>query len=589
MNATVAIGSHSYVVDLPKVIRRPLNSLRQLVDQGNQPGEQSFGNQGVWKRTQSDFVLGQGQPFFDQEDEANRRRYRAGRGFDPLSNRRTLTRTANWNNDHSFTASSTYKRLLRTPSNFWWAAGTTIGRSSSLTAVANTAVTGAPAAVTDMTYFDQYVYTAHGASGVYRGSATGTSVASWAGSIPTTVLNAESGRLLGGYNNELFEISSTPTKITVYTHPDTQFAWRCFATGTAGIYAAGATALKSEIHLVGVLDATGALAPPFPVAQLPAGELVNDMVFFGGFLVVCTTKGVRVAQTTQAGLIQYGPLLDFGNVRGAVFDGRFCYVGVDNLPTFNDPGVIALSLERFTAPLTPAYAAVHHGPAAAGVFHDITSADGRIVGLIDAGSNSNKVWFTGTTYSQTAEFWSGVITYGTPEAKVPSSIELTFDALPSGATLTISAYTQQGGTLLGSTTVSTAGETTATLTLTADAREGFELYLSASGTASGVSISRWTTRAIPAPATVTQEIIVPLIVSTKVLDDQGQEHHLDTLDEWEYLAGLQTARTPVTFTFGAVSEQVYVDQVGVDPDGWHTWNTERTWPDGTIYVRLLTV
>ena len=58
------------------MVRRPVNSLRQFVDQGGEPGEQSFDNQGVWKRTQSDFVLGAGQPFFDQEDEASRRRFR---------------------------------------------------------------------------------------------------------------------------------------------------------------------------------------------------------------------------------------------------------------------------------------------------------------------------------------------------------------------------------------------------------------------------------------------------------------------------------------------------------------------------------
>ena len=217
-------------------------------------------------------------------------------------------------------------------------------------------------------------------------------MSSWAGGIPATVLNAESGRLIGGYANELFEVSSTPTKISVFTHPDTQFAWRCFATGTAGIYAAGATALRSEIYLVGVLDATGALAPPFPVAQLPAGELVNDMVFFGGFLVVCTTKGVRLAQASQAGLLQYGPLISLGDVKGAVFDGRVCYVTCSSAPTFAVPGVVALSLERFTAPLTPAYAVIH--TATSGTFMDVTSADGRVLGLIDAGSNNNQLYFT---------------------------------------------------------------------------------------------------------------------------------------------------------------------------------------------------
>src|SRR5688572_29940194 len=101
-----------------------------MVDNGNEPGEQSLDNQGVWARTQWDFVLGAGQEFFDEVDESTRRRHRTSRGCDVLSDRRQVTtlklaQAVIQINQNGLTA-----RIVRTPSNFWLAAGGTIVHTS---------------------------------------------------------------------------------------------------------------------------------------------------------------------------------------------------------------------------------------------------------------------------------------------------------------------------------------------------------------------------------------------------------------------------------------------------------------------------
>lgn len=596
--ARVHIGTHRYVVDLSQMIRRPVASMRQAVDQGTEAGEQSLGNAGLWKRTCSDFILGQGQKFFDQEDEASRRRSRSVRGFDPLSNRRSLTQAYNM-----VIAASTANggalsrnRMLKTNANIWVGTPGIVHRTASYTGWAYTTITGGPGAslFEDFTYFGGNVYVAYGTSGVYRGSSTGSTVASWS-AVATKVLSAEMGRLVAGNGTALFELDSAGASIAIFTHPNTNWNWTAFTAGNAGIYAAGGDGLRSEIYLITVIDATGALAPPFPVAQLPSGEQIRSMAYFGGFLAITTTKGIRIAQAAQSGLLSYGPLIALGDTYDVAFEGRFAYATCTTLPDQTQFGVVALSLDRFTAPLTPAYAAVGWCNVAPGAIPTsiVTLGDRDFAMLtgVEGGALSYAFYTTDHLYSETAQYWSGAITYGTPEPKSVQSVEVVFDALLANQTVTVQLWDRQGGTMHASTTVANVGETSVVLAPNSEMlTETAEVFIS-TATSSGstpVTVTRWTMRAVVAPSYAAEEIILPLMLAREVQNEDGSTVQLDPEAEWNYLTGLMRSRTKVAMQFGNETTDVWVDQVGVE-QGWVRWDERGQWPEGVVLVRLVTI
>ncbi len=563
----VSIGGREYVVDLSMSARRPINTLRQTQDQGVEAGEQSLDNSALWKRTCSDFILGQGQDYFDQEEESDRRRMRAVNGFDPLTNRRSLTNAPTCAQVIAPYAGGTSgaPKLLRTAAN-WWVVPTGSGsarRTASLTSFTTTTITGG-SAWKDGTVFGTTVYLCDGSS-VFSGTSTGTSVSSFS-TVDTSIIDATLGRLVCGHNRELFELSSTGSKITIFTHPSPQWNWTDFAVGNAGVYVSGDDGLRSELYLITVIDATGALASPSPVASLPVGELIRSVAYFGGFLIMGTSKGVRVAQASQSGLLQYGPLVAIGNVWDIAFEGRFAYATCQALPTFGGPGIVAMSLDRFTAPLTPAYAAAYPISLTNYTTYGVGANDTQIVALLGNGQNV-ALYATASSYG-TATYWSGPITYGTPEPKQLQSLEVTFEALTSGQSVIARVYDKQGGTQLATGTANTVGDTKLTVTGTA-VGEQFEVWIQVAG---AVTVRRWTLRAVVAPTYAAEEIILGLILRSNVGDDDGQTYAFDSLAEWNYLTGLMSSRERTTLTFGSSTSTVWVDQVGVDPEGWVAWD-----------------
>lgn len=599
----VKIGTRHYDVDLGRMARRPLSSMRQMVDQGQEPSEQSLDTQGLWKRTADDFILGAGQDYFDQTEESSRRRHRASKGFEMLSDRRMLQTQPQLDATDvtGLTLGGTHKRMVRTDGNYWVGSSNGLVRSTGLDGfVGSVAITGEPGSgFRDLACFNQTVYAAYNTNGIYSGSASGSSIASLA-AVNCDRLAVAHGRLIGAYGSELFEISAAGAKTTIYTHPETAvWRWYGITAGSAGIYVAGSSTLKTEIHLIGVVDATGALAPPFPVAELPPGEIVNRIVFFGGYLVIASNRGVRVARSNQSGYLEYGPLLTFfGNVQGVVTDGRYCFATCDDLPTLGGAGIIKLDLSRFTAPLVPAWCVEHHIIPDPGDYtiHDVsshfTSGTTKVAALVEDNDSGEGALHTTCTegLTQDAEYWSGLITYGTPESKGVISLEGTWDPLPAGTTLTMEIWDKYGGSSYGSATFGAGSTEGRVYPIEPLNSETIEVRIVAEpATNTVIKVRRWTLRAIPRPFK-SEEVILPLMLSRHT-DSYGGVNSYEGLEEWSYLNGLMQSRQQVDFVFGAQTERVYVDAVIVDPGsaGFATWDGQGTWPDGTVVVRLITI
>lgn len=583
---TVTIGDYKLPVDVKQMIRRPIGSMRQLQDQGIVVGEQTLDNSALWRRKADDFILGQGQDFFDQTDENSRRRQRAISGFDPLGDRRSLAVSLAMGGGVAAYNGGTagVPKLLRTRSN-WWVIPTTTGtikRTNSLTDFTENSVSGTTAAL-DATVNGDTVYIADGSS-VFSGSISGTSVSSFS-TVDTDSLDAVKGRLICGKGPLLFELSSAGAQIEIFTHPNSSWDWVDFCGGSVGIYCAGHDGLKSEIYLSTLIDATGAIQAPGSVAEFPAGELIRAIDFFQGLMVIGTNKGVRIATATQGGLLDVGPLIELGDVYGVLFEGQYAYATCSSLPVFGGPGVVKLDVSRFSSPYVPAYAGAYPITASNYTAYGVGSAGDTIVCLLGNGTQVQLQKTTAGTYG-TGQMWTGLITFGVDEPKNVESVEVRFDALGTGQSVTLDIYDEQGGTLLASSTQATIGATELILdSFNEILLEGFELKLTAIG---GVVIRRWTARAVPAPSRIPEEFILPVDVHRQVTLDDGAVMQMDGLVVWQYLTELMKSRSRVDLQFGNETISVWVDQVGIEGT-MENWKETGQWPEGLILVRLVTV
>jgi len=306
-------------------------------DTQRDPGEQSI--TGWWLRSQSSFHAGQGVNFYDPFANpfsttlaSNSYRYKWSRGVDVwtpgqvnlLKRTSQITTTTNALHIESATIGTTdYVILLDT--NIYLVNST--GAKTTLV----TAVNPIYSFCTDGTY----VYYLDSAK-VYKQALTGGAATvlytHGVATITSSAMHWVKQRLVAGINNSIYELSGAggglPT--AAYTHPNTSWQWTDIDEAGPAIYAAGYSGVNSSIYMF-VLSSTGVmptLTSGIMVGQLPYGELVSAMYcHLGEYLVIGTSKGVRVAQVDQAnGYINYGPLLvetDFA-VRG--FAARDSYV-----------------------------------------------------------------------------------------------------------------------------------------------------------------------------------------------------------------------------------------------------------------------
>ncbi len=308
-------GVH-YLPDFASIRWEPVDTVRQMVDQGIEPGEQSLSNQGLWKRTQDDFVLGAGQTWFDHPQESSRRRFRESFNIDPW-NRRSVKLTR-----------KTSQRLGKTNTNqkLIVAAGKLVlihGGDATVisnpmadpwtdTAVASGAASPITTAATDGT--DLYVGfgNAVASTWVLQNIATSPTWAVW-DTVATDLMRFCNGRMIGSNQDEIFEFAADGTKrATIYTHFNTNFTWVDAVGAPNGIYIGGNNGTQGEIYICTVIDQTGDINAPYHAATLPPGETLRCMVNYRDLIILGTNRGVRVAAIGDAGFLETGPLILVG-------------------------------------------------------------------------------------------------------------------------------------------------------------------------------------------------------------------------------------------------------------------------------------
>jgi hypothetical protein len=168
-------------------------------------------------------------------------------------------------------------------------------------------------------------------------------------------------RIILCVNNSVYELATTASALPspVYTNPNTSYHYTSIAASGPAIYTAGHSGIYSTIQKYTLTTAgvMPTLTSAVVAAELPAGEFVEKLYYYLGYMCIGTNKGIRVATVNdQDGSLSYGPLIIETSQPVYDFAGRDRFVwaatGVGPL----DGGLTRIDLGLEISPLRFAYA-----------------------------------------------------------------------------------------------------------------------------------------------------------------------------------------------------------------------------------------
>lgn len=326
------------------VLRETAPFRKDQQDVGKEPGEQSIGD-AWWRRAQDSFHGGRGLTWFesrDVPDEIARIRFQDSKNCDvwtPGVVKRLPDTTLGVSVGGAISGLVSASKagvdyVLVASSNVltkWQIGGTTASLTWGGTGtILSLAADGSKYYVADSTG----VY-----SGPVDGSTNGTLL--WNTGSSLVVLGWVKSRLMAAVGRSVYELSGTGPALPTakYTHPSTDWTWRCFSESPSAILAAGDAGGQSAIHEFTL--ATDGAAPTLTAGNsvpLPVGEIVRSLrATAGSFLAIGTSAGLRVGTyDTFSARLTYGPLsvTTSNPVRAITARDRFLFAGgtkyVDN-------------------------------------------------------------------------------------------------------------------------------------------------------------------------------------------------------------------------------------------------------------------
>jgi hypothetical protein len=121
-------------------------------------------------------------------------------------------------------------------------------------------------------------------------------------------------RIILCVNNSVYELATNATSLpsAIYTNPNTNYHYTSVAASGPAIYTAGHSGIYSTIqkYTLGTNGAMPVLTQAVVAAEFPSGEIVEKLYFYLGYMIIGTSKGLRVAEVNdQDGSLAYGPLI----------------------------------------------------------------------------------------------------------------------------------------------------------------------------------------------------------------------------------------------------------------------------------------
>jgi hypothetical protein len=168
-------------------------------------------------------------------------------------------------------------------------------------------------------------------------------------------------RIILCVNNAVYELPTNASALPspVYTNPNTNYHYTSVAASGPAIYTAGHSGIYSTIQKYTLTTAgvMPTLTSAVVAAELPAGEFVEKLYYYLGYMCIGTNKGVRVATVSdQDGSINYGPLILETSQPVYDFAGRDRFVWAATGVGALDGGLTRIDLGLEISPLRFAYA-----------------------------------------------------------------------------------------------------------------------------------------------------------------------------------------------------------------------------------------
>ena len=168
-------------------------------------------------------------------------------------------------------------------------------------------------------------------------------------------------RIILCVNNAVYELATTASALPspVYTNPNTSYHYTSIAASGPAIYTAGHSGIYSTIqkYTLSTAGVMPTLTSAVVAAELPAGEFVEKIYYYLGYMCIGTNKGVRVATVSdQDGSINYGPLILETSQPVYDFAGRDRFVWAATGIGALNGGLTRIDLGLEISPLRFAYA-----------------------------------------------------------------------------------------------------------------------------------------------------------------------------------------------------------------------------------------
>lgn len=400
-------------------------------------GEQSL--DGWWLRSQMSFHKGAGVKFYDTlAGEEVLDRFQDSEGIDPTEpGEVSLSHaTASYN--------SSYVRML---------ADGPAARSEDLAGVTNaggavlidgtttTSLTPATAGtVTAVARGGEDVYFAT-TGGIEKVPNSGTSLTSlWTASVPLHRVWWAKNRLFAvDTAGDFWAVSTDGGALDAANRvwrsqlkPTTGRAWSMVDTPSA--------VLAAQAHNIFAisLDPDGAvpeITSGVVAAQLPNDEYINDIAYTLGYLIISTTKGVRLA-VVQGAEVVFGPLVVKGTAGTAAVRGTTAHVGF--LDEDGRRGIVALDLEQTVVDLVCAWS-FERSITGTMTPYAFVSLVGDLYVATDTGLQKESA----TTLIATGYLLTGFQRFGTLEPKGFRNVRVRIGG--TGGSIAISRITKGGG------------------------------------------------------------------------------------------------------------------------------------------------
>lgn len=559
----VSLGGIAYATDgTVEWVHRSIPLLRGAVDDQSNVGEQTLNPEAFWRRTAQSWHVGAGQTHFDRKEESSPFRFRRSKGVNVWDRYQfSLLNTT----DEKLSSVATNLRLAVAGDYLYVTDGFDVKYTQDITAGTPswTTLTGDPSVTITSIASDGFnILTAHSASGIYK---TTRGAASTTSNITGTVTHLfyGKGRWIAAHNNLLYDITTLVAgggalPAALFTHSNTDFDWNCFAEGPTAFYAGGFSGDKSLIYRLSLKEDGTGLNQPVVAGFLPDGELIQSMQGYLGFVLIGTSEGVRMGIPGGNGDLTIGALIPTDEPV-LCFEGqdKFVWFGWSGFEGASEAGLGRIDLETFsnTESLAPAYASdlMATGTETGDVTSVVTFQGIRVFTI---NGSDGSVWAEDTSsLVAQGELDSGLFDYGLTDEKLSLYIDIahivgagsttvwmSVDRADFSALATITEHVDPIGT-----GEARAHEFEVRLVL---ARDGSDVTV-------GPTIKSWTLRVQPVTL-ITEEIIVPLLIGPKHMEDGGFSHGVDVFAQADNIVELCRSKEVTLYQEGLRSWSVIV-------------------------------